>query len=189
MQREVSNTNEELADEILVVSAILGDLPAFEELVLRYRDAVIRLAASIVGTEDAEDVAQDSWLLAFKALPSIENPTKFASWLRTITRHRAFRYKKQKNKTLINPSEFDAVLLEQFASLIPHNPENEEEEVELQWALSQIPNDYALVIQMHFFDDLPLKRIASFLSVSISTVKWRIYHGKKLLRKQLIRNN
>ena len=60
--------------EVLVVAAILGDLGAFDELAARYRAAVVRTAQSIVGREDAEDVAQDTLLLAFKALPSIDEP-------------------------------------------------------------------------------------------------------------------
>src|SRR5215510_12417268 len=84
-------------DEMLVVAAILGDLEAFDELALRYRAAVVRAAQAIVGREDAEDVAQDALLLAFKALPSIEDPAKFAAWLSAITRHRAFRFGKRES--------------------------------------------------------------------------------------------
>ena len=84
----------ESPDELLVVAAILGNLDAFEELVLRYRPAVVRLARTIVGAEQAEDVAQDSLLLAFKALPTIEDPGRFAAWLSAITRNRALRLSK-----------------------------------------------------------------------------------------------
>jgi DNA-directed RNA polymerase specialized sigma24 family protein len=61
-------------DEVLVVAAILGNLDAFGELARRYRAAVVRTAQAVVGRDDAEDVAQDALLLAFKALPSIEEP-------------------------------------------------------------------------------------------------------------------
>src|SRR5215207_1140603 len=81
-------------DEFLVVAAILGNLDAFEQLVVRYRPAVVRLARTIVGSDYAEDVAQDSLLLAFKALPGIDEPSKFAAWLSAITRHRALRFGK-----------------------------------------------------------------------------------------------
>ena len=84
----------ESPDELLVMAAILGNLDAFEELVVRYRPAVVRLARTIVGADDAEDVAQDSLLLAFKALPGIEEPRKFPAWLSAITRHRALRFSK-----------------------------------------------------------------------------------------------
>src|SRR5215210_3314699 len=89
--------DEETPDELLVVAAILGDLSAFDELALRYRAAVVRTAQAIVGREDAEDVAQDALLLAFKALPSIEEPAKFAAWLSAITRRRALRFGKRES--------------------------------------------------------------------------------------------
>ncbi len=66
----MAKTRADLPDEVLVVAVILGDLAAFNELALRYRAAVVRLAQTIVGREDAEDMAQDALLLAFKALPS-----------------------------------------------------------------------------------------------------------------------
>ena len=84
-------------DEVLVVAAILGDLDAFDELASRYRAAVVRVAQAIVGRETAEDIAQDALLLAFKALPTIEEPKKFAAWLSAITRHRALRVGKRES--------------------------------------------------------------------------------------------
>src|SRR5687767_6760783 len=87
-------TRTESPDEVLVLAVILGNLEAFEQLVVRYRPAVVRLARTIVGANDAEDVAQDALLLAFKALPTIEDPSRFAAWLSAITRHRALRFGK-----------------------------------------------------------------------------------------------
>ena len=78
-------TNVESPDELLVIAAILGNLEAFEQLVTRSRPAVVRLSRTIVGADYAEDVAQDALLLAFKALPSIEEPSRFAAWLSAIT--------------------------------------------------------------------------------------------------------
>src|ERR671938_507069 len=104
-------TVSESPDEVLVVGAILGNLEAFEELVLRYRPAVVRLARTIVGSDDAEDVAQDALLLAFKALPGIEEPRKFPAWLAVITRHRAFRFNKQQRAHQTGRVELDEFLL------------------------------------------------------------------------------
>jgi RNA polymerase sigma-70 factor (ECF subfamily) len=88
-RRWMTRAASESPDDVLVVAAILGDLAAFDQLVLRYRAAVVRVAQGVVGREHAEDVAQDALLLAFKALPSIEDPRKFPAWLSAITRHRA----------------------------------------------------------------------------------------------------
>src|SRR6187402_2986800 len=110
-------TRSESPDELLVIEAILGNLDAFEELVVRYRPAVVRLARTIVGTDDAEDVAQDSLLLAFKALPSIEEPRKFAAWLSAITRHRALRFSKSETVHSNKRVPLDEALLEKIEAL------------------------------------------------------------------------
>lgn len=172
-------------DEVLVVAAILGDLDAFDEIAARYRAAVVRTAQAIVGREDAEDVAQDALLLAFKALPSIEEPQKFAAWLSAITRHRALRFSKRERSHQAGRIDLDEFLLQQVQALgqpLVAGPEGDEQ---LRLALENIPADYALVLRLRFFDEMPLKRIGAFLGVPLSTVKWRIHRGKQLLREQI----
>lgn len=172
-------------DEVLVVAAILGDLDAFDELASRYRAAVVRTAQSIVGREDAEDVAQDALLLAFKALPSIEEPPKFAAWLSAITRHRALRFSKRERSHQAGRIDLDEFLLEQVQALghpLVARPEGDDE---LKLALENVPADYALVLRLRFFDEMPLKRIGAFLGAPLSTVKWRIHRGRQLLREQI----
>lgn len=172
-------------DEVLVVAAILGNLDAFDELASRYRAAAVRAAQAIVGREDAEDVAQDALLLAFKALPSIEEPAKFAAWLSAITRHRAFRFSKRERSHQTGRVELDEFLIERVQSLaVPFVSEGEGDD-ELRTALDNVPADYALVLRLRFYDEMPLKRIAAFLGAPLSTVKWRVHRGKQMLREQV----
>jgi RNA polymerase sigma-70 factor (ECF subfamily) len=194
----------ESPDEVLVLGAILGNLEAFEELVLRYRPAVVRLARTVVGADDAEDVAQDALLLAFKALPTIEEPSRFAAWLSAITRHRALRFSQSQDKHLRRRVAIDEALVERIGALAtPFNPaalttpltnaatstskalEDRERDEQMFSALDSLPADYAMPLRLHFLDDMPLKRIAAFMGVPLSTVKWRIHHGKKLLREKV----
>lgn len=181
----MAKASAEAPDEILVVGAILGSLDAFDELASRYRAAAVRVAQSIVGRDDAEDVAQEALLLAFKALPSIEEPSKFAAWLSAITRHRALRIGKRESVHKARRVELDEVLLENIDAL--SRPFVQESNEELSLALENVPDDYALVLRMRFLDEMPLKRISAFLGVPVSTVKWRVHQGKKLLRKELIK--
>ena len=174
----------ESPDELLVIAAILGNLEAFEELVLRYRPAVVRLARTIVGVADAEDVAQDSLLLAFKALPGIEEPRKFPAWLSAITRHRALRFSKSETAQLSKRVALDEALLERIEALAKPVAEKERDESMIQ-ALDSLPADYAMPLRLRFLDEMPLSRIAAFMGVPLSTVKWRIHHGKKLLRAKV----
>jgi RNA polymerase sigma-70 factor, ECF subfamily len=191
----------ESPDEVLVMAAILGNLEAFEELVLRYRAAVVRLAGTIVSSDDAEDVAQEALLLAFKALPTLEEPTKFAAWLSAITRHRAFRFSTRERAQRDKRVAMDEVLLEKIDAL--NRPlvvgasvtgssyisgglyGTESDRLEVMSVLNELPNEYALPLKLRFDDEMPLKRIAAFMGVPLSTVKWRLHHGKKLLREKL----
>jgi len=180
----MADDRSEPPDEVLVVAAIIGDLEAFDRLVLRYRAAVTRVATSIVGPADAEDVAQDAWLLAFKALPSIEEPRKFPAWLAAITRHRAMRLGKSESRLKAQRVALDNVLIEKLEGLsrpLTDRIENQE----LRNALDSLPADYSLALKLRFLDEMPLKRIAAFLGAPVTTVKWRLNQGKKLLREKL----
>lgn len=177
-------TPSESPDELLVIGAILGNLDAFEQLVVRYRPAVVRLARTIVGADHAEDVAQDSLLLAFKALPTIDEPGKFAAWLSAITRHRAMRFGKSETAQTSKRVPLDEALLEEVEALATPLTDKHADESMIR-ALDSLPADYAMPLRLRFLDDMPLKRIAAFMGVPLSTVKWRIHHGKKLLRAKV----
>jgi RNA polymerase sigma-70 factor (ECF subfamily) len=177
-------TRSESPDEVLVLGAILGNLEAFEELVVRYRPAVVRLARTIVGADHAEDVAQDSLLLAFKALPGIDEPRKFPAWLSAITRHRALRFSKSETAHMSKRVALDEALLEKIEALAKPLAEKERDE-EMIAALESLPPDYAMALRLRFLDEMPLNRIAAFMGIPLSTVKWRIHHGKKLLRERI----
>jgi RNA polymerase sigma-70 factor, ECF subfamily len=177
-------TPSESPDEVLVIAAILGNLEAFEQLVVRYRPAVVRLARTIVGADYAEDVAQDALLLAFKALPGIEEPGKFAAWLSAITRHRALRFSKSETKHVGKRVGLDEALLERIEAIGKPLAEKERDVLVVK-ALDSLPADYAMPLRLRFLDDMPLNRIAAFMGVPLSTVKWRIHNGKKLLRAKV----
>ena len=181
-------TPPESPDELLVIAAILGNLEAFEQLVLRYRPAVVRLARTIVGVDDAEDVAQESLLLAFKALPTIEEPRKFAAWLSAITRNRALRFSKTETAKLRRRVPLDEALLENIEALARPIAEQERDEAMLK-VIDSLPADYAMPLKLRFLDEMPLDRIAAFMGVPLSTVKWRVHQGKKLLRAKVESTN
>jgi DNA-directed RNA polymerase specialized sigma24 family protein len=77
------------SDESLVTAAIAGDEGAFSCLATRHRLAAVQVAAAIVGDDRAEDVVQDALLLAFWALPSMRDRSKFLLGLTAITRELA----------------------------------------------------------------------------------------------------
>ena len=64
-----------------------------------------------------------------------------------------------------------------------------ERDQEMILALDGLAADYAMPLRLRFLDEMPLERIAAFMGVPLSTVKWRIHHGKKLLRARVEETN
>ena len=173
-------------DEALVIAAMLGDLRSFDEPALRYRTAAFRVARAVAGAELAEDAVQEALLLAFRALPSLEEPASFAAWLNAITRHAALRLSRNARRESVRRVELDEAVIKYSEALarpftLPESFENDE----IRSALNALPPDFRLIVQLRFYDDLPLKRIASFLALPLSTVKWRLHRAKQLMREQL----
>ena len=177
---------EKLPDEMLVGLAILGDLRSFDVLAMRYRAAVFRVAQVHANNELAEDIVQEALLIAFKALPTIEEPTKFASWLYSITRHAAMRISRQARSESQRLVDLDDVLLANSAALVrPFSSASDFETAWVRAAIDELDNDYRLILQLRFYDELSLKRIAKFLSLPLTTVKWRLHRAKQLLKEKL----
>lgn len=172
-------------DAILVLAAMAGDLHAFDELVRRYRPAVLAVAYQVSGSwEDAEDAVQETFLIALKALPTLRNPHKFGAWLHAIARHQVMRQMNHRRKF-----ELDELLLDRWEVQVEEEAfermEKRECYEQVHKALQDLPEMYRLVIWLHYFEDMPLKRIAAFLGVPLTTVKWRMHEAKRLLRERM----
>lgn len=170
------------ADEVLVAAAIAGDELAFDDLVRRYRPATVRAAGRIVGVNLAEDVAQDTLLLAHDALASLKDRTKFSRWLLVITRWRALRALRHERRHILGRVSLDESFLATFSALAITPRHSDAEDEFLLAALESIPPRYGEVIRYHFLHGLSYQKIADFLDVPLSTVKWRSFRGKQILR-------
>jgi RNA polymerase sigma-70 factor (ECF subfamily) len=82
----------------------------------------------------------------------------------------------------------DEALLEKIEALAKPIADKERDEAMIK-ALDSLPPDYAMPLRLHFLDDMPQNRIAAFMGIPLSTVKWRIHNGKKLLRAKLESTN
>jgi RNA polymerase sigma-70 factor (ECF subfamily) len=82
----------------------------------------------------------------------------------------------------------DEALLEKIAALARPLVDKERDEATIV-ALDSLPPEYAMPLRLRFLDEMPLERIAAFMGVSLSTVKWRLHHGKKLLRAKVETTN
>ena len=171
---------EELPDGVLVASTIFGNLDAFAELVRRYRRAALRTAASVVGNEAAEDIAQDALMLAYTALPDLDEPDRFAAWLNAITRNRALRWLRTENR--LRRIDFDENLIGYLESASSKDQQSKKAAADLVEGLDQLPEEYAHIMRMKWLDEMTMEQIAAYTGLPLSTVKWRLHQGKKKLR-------
>ena len=180
--------NQELTeanDAELVVAALAGNTQAFDVLVTRYRRAMLTIAQQIVrNPTDAEDVVQDALLRAFEALPQLSDLNRFGAWLHSITRNRALRY--YKNASRYQPQEDMEPHLNRVADTSAADPahivERELTQQGIRDAIQELPTDYQAVIELFYWAEMPQKRMAEFLSLPLTTVKWRLHKAKELLK-------
>jgi RNA polymerase sigma-70 factor (ECF subfamily) len=182
------NGLEALSDEFLVLASIAGDFASFDELARRYRPAVTRQLAATVGPEEAQDVAQEAFLRAFRALPRLTSPQAFGSWLRRIAERCAGRRGRSLRRREGLEAPLDAVVLATCPSLAP-GPEEVAIDAMFQegalGAIRSLPEPYRETIELRFMQDMPLKRIAAYQGISSEGVKWRLRRALAMLREEL----
>ena len=176
------------SDAELVVAALAGNTQAFDVLVTRYRRAMLTVAQQILRNyADAEDVVQDAFLRAFEALPQLTDLNRFGAWLHSITRNRALRYHKSVSR--YQPQEDMEIHLNRVSDTSAADPahivEQELTQQGVRDAIQGMPNDYQVVIQLYYWAEMPQKRIAEFLSLPLTTVKWRLHKAKDMLKTLL----
>ncbi len=172
-------------DAELILAALEGNTNAFDVLVLRYRRAMLAVAQQIVrNPNDAEDVVQDAFLFAFEALPRLNNLNRFGAWLHSITRNRALRFHKQASRYALQ--EDMEPHLHRESDTTAEDPaqifERKLLKQAVQEAILELPDEYREVIQLYYWAEMPQKRMAEFLSLPLTTIKWRLHKAKERLK-------
>jgi len=178
-------------DEELVARSMGGDLDSFNQLVLRWERPIYALAYRVIGREeDARDVAQETFLRAFRALKGFKGQAKFSSWLYRITLNLCRDWIRRERRTPVVQAPEGADVIELAGEDTP--TETLEELVSrhqlgraVAKAMSQLPEEQRTAIILKEYHGLTFQEIADLLDCPLSTVKTRLYQGLTVLRKQL----
>ena len=170
-------------DGELVQRARRGDERAFGLLVQKYGRAAYAVAYSVTGRhEDAEDAAQESFLVALERLEECRSPERFAGWLMTIVRNRSRNLVRRESLR-----ETDQVPVS--ASANSPTPDRETERMELQEvlreALEVLPEVQREIVLLHDLEGWKHREIADRLGLPSGTVRSHLHFARKALREAL----
>ena len=164
-------------DTALVRRAAEGELPAFEQLVDRHRPVVVRVAARIVGAEDAEDVSQDAFLRAFHRLEHFRGDAPFRSWLLRITHNAALDHLARKRPEPIDPETLDAS--EPSGARPPAERLEMRERVErLDRKLRGLAPAHRTVLVLRDAEGFSYEEIAAITDTPLGSVKGRLHRAR-----------
>ncbi len=169
------------SDAYLVRKAQAGDSQAFGVLVSRYMRAAYAVGLSVTGRyDDAEDAAQEAFMIALARLDDCRNPDRFAGWLLTIVRNRA--------RNLVRREVLrDTDVLPETAAARGRTPEKEAEHTELQErlekALQRLPEVQREIVLLHDLEGWRHREIAERLGIPSGTVRSHLHFARKSLRQ------
>ncbi|QDT42283.1 ECF RNA polymerase sigma factor SigE [Gimesia alba] len=146
-------------------------------LVEQHYQLLFRYAYRLSGDRtDAEDLTQQTYLIAQKKLSQLRDPRLARSWLCTILRNLFLKKVSQKNKPVSLGQSFDLAAEE---SVLPELTSQE-----LQHALNELPEDFRIPLLMFYFEERSYKEISTELSIPLGTVMSRLARAKSFLQER-----
>lgn len=185
--------NAEISDQMLVERVQKGDRAAFDLLVLKYQHKVIKLVGRFVSdVAEAEDIAQEAFIKAYRALPAFRGDSAFYTWLYRIAINTA------KNAIVSNrrrPTELDfdtrdAEQFERHAQLSEGDtPEGivltNEIRAAVEEAIAHLPEDLRTAIVLRELEGLSYEEIAAAMECPVGTVRSRIFRAREAIDRKL----
>lgn len=178
----------------LIAAILAGETQLFHELIRPYERSVYVMALSYMKNEaDAEDVAQEAIVKAFRNLASFRAEAKLSTWLISITLNEArSRLRRQSivrmeslDESSEDGGEVSPALLRDWREIPSEALERQEVRVLLQRAIEDLPDVYREVFLLRDVEELDTSETAEALQISVANVKVRLHRARTMLQKQL----
>ncbi len=178
----------------LVRRAQRGDLAAYDELVKRYQERIYATVYHMTSNhEDANDLAQDSFIKAFQALKSFKGGSSFYTWLYRIAVNKTINFLKQRKNRMhmsLNDLDFNTENNPDLVALISDNtPRRDaglsELQEKLNEALLKLSEPHRLVVVLHDVQGLSHEEVAKVMDCNIGTVRSRLFYARQQLQAWL----
>ncbi len=181
----------DFTDAQLVRRTIDGDGEAYGELVRRYQGHVYALAYSLVGDwDDAQDVAQETFIRAYLNLDQLAQPDRFAAWLRRVsfgvTMNWLKSFRPRLFQRLEGQADLEALEIADFEPGPPEVLERRELAEAVHRAIASLPEKYRMPLTMFHLDGLSYQKVADFLDIPLGTAKSLIHRARRKLKSALV---
>ncbi len=186
--------SEREADQILVERVQQGDKRAFELLVVKYHRKIIRLVSRLIrDPAEVEDVAQDAFIKAYRALPQFRGESAFYTWLYRIAVNTAKNYLATQGWRPESSSDIDTEEAETFADgeqlrdiNTPDSMLHTKQVAEtVNRAMEALPEELRTAITLREIEGLSYEEIAEAMECPIGTVRSRIFRAREAIAEKL----
>jgi RNA polymerase sigma factor (sigma-70 family) len=179
-----------MTDAELVRQTLAGRTEAFADLVHRWAGRVTAICHAKVGRAGAaDDLAQETLLRAFRALPTLGDPERVGPWLCGIALRTCLDWLKARERRTLPFSVVDGS--HPIDDYLPTRTEPEpeadraDEHRRLLRAVEELPEAYRTAVMLYYYDDLTYRELAALLGVSPATVNARLTKARQILRERL----
>ncbi len=179
----------EREDDVQLIRKILsGDDAAFSILVEKYQASIHTLAwGKIHDFHYAEEIMQDTFLKAYKNLPTLKNHHQFAGWLHVIANHLCIDWVRKQQPLIqsledTRPEEIDESSYKHHLSKQRVTEKNEYCHELVQLLLEKLPENERTVITLYYLDEMSTKEISEFMGVSVNTITSQLQRARKRLQ-------
>lgn len=177
-------------DNYYIDKILNGERDAFSHIVERYKDSIFSLAHKICGSyEDAEEVAQDSFVKAFRSLHNFARKSSFKTWLYRITYNTSISHLRKNNIKHLKLEEFPADAVDFLRDSDSEElAEREYRSAILNFAIQKLGSDDRALISMHYFQELDLNEIEEITGIGKSNLKVKLFRARKRIENILVKN-
>lgn len=175
------------ADQLYIDKVLQGDANAFAFLIDKYKNMAYTLAIKIVKNhEDAEEVAQDSFLKAYQKMDSFQGKSKFSTWLYTIVYRNAITKVRKKR---VETSDIDDYVInnhtegKEFPQL--EALKNGEQQKYVRQAIDRLPEKDAILITLFYMNENSVEEIEQITDLTQSNIKVKLFRARKKLNTEL----
>jgi len=171
------------SDQYYIRKVLKGEVQAFSELVKRYQNMVYTIAYRMIrNKEEAEEVAQDTFVKAYTSLSKYRGEAKFSTWLYTIAYRKSLDIIKIKKRmvsteVLQEVSEADVGMVEDALSYL----QDKERKKVISDSILQLSEEDAVIITLYYFEEKSIKEIKEIAGLTVDNIKIKLYRSRKRL--------